>query len=175
MRNFLPETVVALAADCAVVYSLIEIRTPTPIFATNGHRKIEHAGEVYQVDTGLEKLPMITQEFSLSASSLSVSFSDVDNVLLAAAQNSNLYGAQLDIHIVALNTETDATLEVIPSVYRGYLDEVKPGDRKITFGFKNHMNKFTKTAGRRTNSPSQNRFYPDDKGFDKLTASTGSV
>ena len=175
MRNLLPETEAALEAGSAIIYSLVEIRTPTPILATNAHREIQYANETFKVDAGLGKLPTVTQEFSLSAGTMTLPFSDSDNAYLAMSQNPNIYNSQLDIHFVVLSLDDDSVLEVIPSVARGYLNDIKPGHYKIDFEFKNHMHKFSKTAGRRTNSPSQNRFYPDDKGFDILTDSVGAT
>jgi hypothetical protein len=175
MRNLLPATAAALEAGSAIIYSLVKINTPTPIFATDAHRKINHLGEVYRTDTGMGKLPNITQEFSLSAGTIALTFSDIDDAYLAMSQNDGIYNAQLDIHFAVLSTVDDSTLEVIPSVARGYLHQPDPMRKRMKFVFKNHMHKFSKTAGRRTNIASQNRFYPDDKGFENLSNAAGGI
>lgn len=175
MRSISSTAETALEADRASVFALVHIQTPTPILATNCHRQLEFNNQVFKTDTGLMNVPVITQEFSLSASSISLTFADSNDAYLALAMANNVLNAQLDIHIAILDPDTDELDYVIPSISRGYLNDTKPGIHQVTFEFKNHMHKFSKTAGRRTNSPSQNRFYPDDKGFDRLTASTGSV
>lgn len=175
MRNLLPETLAALEAGSVIVYSLVQINLPVPIFATDAHRSIGYDGEVYRAYVGMDKLPRITQEFSLSAGTIPLSFSDVDDVYLAMAQASDVYGAQLDIHFAVLNTENDSILQVIPSVARGYLHKLEPLRKKMKFVFKNHMHKFDKTAGRRTNSESQQRFFPNDMAFENVTRSAVGV
>jgi hypothetical protein len=169
MRNLLPATVAALEAGSAIIYSLVEIKTPTPIFATDAHRKITFGGEVYRTDTGMGKLPRITQEFSLSAGTLSLTFADTNDAYLAMSQLAGIYNAQLDIHFAVLSIDDDSVLEVIQSVARGYLHKPEPLKKQVRFVFKNHMFKFDKTAGRRTNSASQQRYYPDDMGFENIT------
>ncbi len=174
MRNLLPATEAALEAGSAIIYSLVEINTSTPIFATDAHRAVEYSGEVYRTDTGMGKPPKITQEFSLSAGTMALTFSDVNDAYLAMAQAGGVYNAQLDIHFVVLSTVDDSTLEVIPSVARGYLHKPEPLRKQVKFVFKNHMLKFDKTAGRRTNSASQQRLYPNDMGFENITRESGS-
>lgn len=175
MRHITSAASQSLESDKVSIFALVIIQTPTPIIATNCHREIEYNNETYSPNTGLLKLPVISQEFSLSASTVSLSLSDVSDSYLSMAMNSNLLNSQLDIHLAILNADTDELLQVIPSVYRGYLDDTNPGKHAVTFSFKNHMHKFTKTAGRKTNSPSQNRFFPADKGLDILTNATGAT
>lgn len=175
MRNLLPETQAALSAGSAIIYSLVEIRTPTPILATDAHRKIEYAGEIYRTDTGMGKLPRITQEFSLSAGTISLVFSDADDGYLASATHPNFYNSQLDIHFAVLSLDDDSVLQVIPSVARGYLHKPEPLRKQMKLVFKNHMFKFDKTAGRRTNSESQQRFFADDMAFENVTNAAAGV
>lgn len=174
MRDINNAATLSLESDRVSIFALVMIQTPIPILATNCHRELTYSNETYRTDTGLLKLPVINQEFSLSASTLSLNFSDASDNYLAMAMANNLLNAQLDIHLAILDADTDELIQVIPSVARGYLDDIKPGKHTVTFEFKNHMHKFTKTAGRRTNSPSQNRFYPDDHGFDVLTDEANS-
>jgi hypothetical protein len=175
MRSLPAQADAALDADRISVFALIHIQTPTPILATNCHRELEFNNEIFKTDTGLIKIPTITQEFSVSASSISLTFSDVDDGYLAMAMASNILNKQLDIHLAVLDPDTDELIDVIPSTYRGYLDDTKPGIKQVTFEFKNHMHKFDKTSGRRTNSASQNRFYPDDKCFENLSNAAGGI
>jgi hypothetical protein len=175
MRSIPAQTEALLNGDRASVFALIHIQTPTPILATNCHRELEFNNQVFKTDTGLMSVPVITQEFTVSASSISLTFSDANDAYLAMAMANNILNSQLDIHIAILDPDTDELDYVIPSIARGYLDDTKPGIHKVTFEFKNHMHKFSKTAGRRTNSPSQNRFYPNDQGFDILTNSAGAT
>ncbi len=169
MRSYPAPVDAAFNGERGSVFALVHINTPTPILATNCHRELGYNAEVFRTDTGLLKIPTITQEFSVSASTISLTFSDVDNSYLASAMAGNILNKQLDIHLAVLDPDTDDLLHVIPSIYRGYLDDTKPGKHQVTFEFKNHMHKLDKTAGRRTNSPSQNRFYPNDKAFENLT------
>jgi hypothetical protein len=175
MRSIPTQTDCLLNGDRATVFVLIHIKTPTPILATNCHRDLGFNDQVFKTDTGLLKVPFITQEFSVSASSVSITFSDSDDTYLAMALENNILHNQLDIHIAILDPETDELNHIIPSIYRGYLDDTKPGIHQVTFEFKNHMHKFSKAAGRRTNSASQNRFYPDDKGFEDLSNASGGI
>jgi hypothetical protein len=169
MRSIPIQTDSLLDGDRATVFALIHIKTPTPILATNCHRDLGFNDQVFKTDTGLLKVPLITQEFSVSASSVSITFSDFNDAYLAMALENNISYKQLDIHIAILNPETDEIDYIIPSIYRGYLDDTKPGIHQVTFEFKNHMHNFSKVAGRRTNSASQNRFYPSDQGFENIT------
>jgi hypothetical protein len=169
MRSNPPNVESLLAGDRASVFALIHIQTPTPILATNCHRDLEYNGQVFKTDTGLLKVPVITQEFIVSASSVSITFSDSNDAYLAMALANNILNKQLDIHIAIIDPETDELDYVIPSICRGYLDDTKPGIHQVTFEFKNHMHNFSKIAGRRTNSASQNRFYPSDKGLENIT------
>ena len=175
MRSIPQAALDILSGDVVPLFALINIQTPTPILATNCHRDIEHLGVNYSPDIGVIGIPQIKQEFSLSASSISLTFSDSTQELLSMAANSNIYDAQIDIHIAVLSPIDDSTVHVIESIYRGYLFEIKPGNHQLTLEFQNHMAKFDKTAGRRTNSVSQNRFYPNDKGFENLSNAAGGL
>lgn len=169
MRSIPSSADALLNGDRGSVFALIHIQTPTPILATNCHREIGFDSQVFRTDSGLLKVPVITQEFSVSASTISLTFSDVDDAYLAMAMASNILNKQLDIHLAVFDPDTDELDYVIPSIYRGYLNDTRPGIHQVTFEFKNHMHNFSKTAGRRTNSASQNRFYPNDKGLENIT------
>jgi len=173
MRNIPQAALDILAGECPAVFALIQLQTPTPICATNCHRIIEHNGISYRSDTGLQEFPAVNQEFTLNAAGVSLSFADDTQSLISMALNNDVFDSQLDIHIAILSPVDDSVVHVIESVYRGYLSEPQPTDHGITFTFKNHLAKFEKTAGRRTNSPSQQRFYPNDIGLDIITEVSG--
>ena len=167
MRNLLSATKTALAKGEVVFAALVELDLPTPIFATDYQRALSYDAKSFLTSTGLKDVPDIKQEFALSASSYSLVFNDDTSELLSMAANSDVHGAQLDIHVVIISTVDDSIIEVIPSVYRGYLENPVPLDNaRMKFEFKNHLSSFEKTAGRRTSSASQQRHYKDDRGFD---------
>ena len=120
-------------------------------------------------------MPDITQEFDLSSSTITLDFADADGSLTGHALNYGYIDKQIDIHICILDSASMSVLHVIPSVYRGYCDELKPSDGKVSFVFKNETHRFERTAGRRTNNASQHRFYPDDMVFNDITNMSGDI
>lgn len=173
MRNFPQAVTDALASGHVELRALVQLQLSTPIYACTG-QQITYAGNVYTPDSGLEDVPDISQDFVLSSSSMTLTFSDVTDTLLALAVSGGYSGAQLDIHIAVLNPADMSLLHVIPSVYRGYCEDLQPSETgKVAFSFANHMHRFDRTAGRRTNTSSQQRFFPADNGFEQVTQSSG--
>jgi hypothetical protein len=167
MRNLLPATKLALGKGEVVFSALVEIDFPTPIYATDYQRVLSYDSKSFLTSSGLKEVPDIKQEFALSASSYSLVFNDDTNELLSMVANNNVHGARLDVHLVIISADDDSIIQVVPSVYRGYLENPVPLDNsRIKFEFKNHLSKLEKTSGRRTNSASQQRHFEGDRGFD---------
>lgn len=166
MRNLLPVTKSALSKGEVVFAGLVEIDLPVPIFATDYQRALSYDAKSFLTNTGLNNVPDIKQEFALSASTYSLVFDDSSSELLSLVANNDVHGARLNIHIAIISAVDDSIVEVIPSVYRGYLENPVPLDNaRIKLEFKNHLGNFEKTAGRRTSSASQQRHYDGDRGF----------
>lgn len=174
MRNLPQAAIDALASDVVVLSALVQLDLPTPIYASTA-QVISWNGNTYRPDTGLISVPDITQDFNLSANSLTLTFADASEQILSSARQNGYADAQLDIHIAIINPADYSVLHVIPSVYRGYCEELQPSDTaKTSFTFKNHMHKFDRKAGRKTNTPSQQRYYEHDNTFDQITSASGN-
>lgn len=175
MRNLPSDAVAALQSDVVVMAALVQFDLSAPVYACT-LRDIAYGGNAYLCNTGLMSVPAIKQDFALSASSLSLRFADPGDVLLAQAHDHGYLDAVLNIHIALMDQTDHSIIHVIPSVYRGYCDDVAPSDDGITeFKFKNHMHKLQRVRGRKTNTASQQRYYPADNAFDQLTATSGDI
>lgn len=175
MRNLPPSAITALQADLVTIAALVQFQLPGGSVNSSTAQQVIYSGTTFRADTGLMDVPDISQDFALSASTINLKYADSDGALEAAALASGYFEARLDIHIAIFNSETLQLLHVIPSVYRGYCDDLQPGKGAVTFSFKNHATRFDRKKGRRTNDASQHRFYPGDPGFNRLTQSSGDV
>lgn len=175
MRNLPQIAIDALEKDVVMLVALVKFDLLNPVCATTHYAQIAWNGTVYSAETGLVDVPDITQEFDLSSSTLTLDFLDADGFLTGHAQNYGYIDKQMEIHVGILSVADLSVLHVIPSVYRGYCDELKPGDARVSFVFKNETHRFDRTAGRRTNNASQHRFYLDDMVFDDITNMSGDI
>jgi hypothetical protein len=173
MRELSSAAVSALASGTADIMPLVSINLSTPVYAST-MIDIGYNGVVYLQNTGLKSVPDITQDFVLSASSISIEFADPGNMIFGSAYYGGYHGARVDIHLAIINSDDYSLLHVINSIYRGYIDDVQPGTNgATTLTVKNHAYKFDRVAGRKTNTASQQRWYPADPTFDKITTTSG--
>lgn len=173
MRNLPSSAITALQADLVTIAALVQFQLPGGAVNSSTAQQVVYNGTTYRADTGVADVPDIVQDFNLSASTISLKYADADGLLESAAITGGYFDSQLDIHIAIFNSETLQLLHVIPSVYRGYCDDLQPGKSEVTFTFKNHAHRFDRKAGRKTNNASQHRYYPDDAGFNQITQSSG--
>ncbi len=171
MRN-LPEAVTQLLASGQVVLAvLIEFQLDQPLYISANGRYFEHSGKNY-IPGLVKNIPSIKSDFSLSANSMSLVFSDCDDELLGVMRNNGHYDKQIDIHLAIINPTDYSLAHVIPSIYRGYCHDMKPSENgSLSVVFKNHMHKFNRKSNRKTNTASQSRKYPNDHIFDELAGS----
>lgn len=175
MRNLPPEATQLLTGGRVVLGALLEWQLSQPVYWSSRAQVINYAGNDYLPGL-VQKIPAIKSDFSLSANSMTLTISDVESQLLAEMRSNGYHDSQLDIHLAILHPDTYAVAHVIPSIYRGYCHDIKPTESG-TLGvvFKNHMLKFDRVAGRKTNSANQQRYYPHDHVFDDLAGAAGEL
>jgi hypothetical protein len=128
----------------------------------------------YSANGFLQKMGSISESAGLTIGSLSLSLSGVNQTLISDVLNNGHIHRQITIKRAFINASTNALIESF-SIYSGRVESMDIVDTDktsmINFRVSNHWGDFARLAGRRTNSGSQNQFFPNDKGFDFITQS----
>ena len=153
---------------------LVKLEFDTTYYYTDFSSDIVDGGDTYSANGFLQKIGSISESASLTIGSLSLSLSGVNQTLISDVLNNGHIHRQITIKRAFINASTNALIESF-SIYSGRVEGMDIADNDktsmINFQVSNHWGDFARLAGRRTNSGSQNQFFPNDKGFDFITQS----
>ena len=131
-------------------------------------------GDTYSSNGFLLKIGSISESAGLTTGSLSVTLSGVNQSIISELLNYGHINKKVSVKRAFINSSTNALIESI-SIYSGRVESMDIVDSDKTsiiyLRIANHWADFRRMSGRRTNSNSQNQFFPNDKGFDFITQS----
>jgi len=156
----------------------VEISPVSESDATAGDREVTFTlpgvSEIYSANGFLQSMGNISESTKLTIGSLDLTLSGVNQTLISDLLNNGHIHRKVTIQRAFINPSTNALIEAF-SLYTGRIDSMEIVDSErtstINLSIANHWADFARMSGRRTNSGSQNQFFPDDKGFDFITQS----
>ena len=167
-----------LASTSFVMAHLVKLEFNTTYYYTDFSSDIVDGSEepfnTYSANGFLQNMGSISESAGLTIGSLSLSLSGVNQTLISDILNNGHIHRQITIKRAFINASTNALIESF-SIYSGRVEGMDIADNDktsmINFRVANHWGDFARLSGRRTNSGSQNQFFPNDKGFDFITQS----
>lgn len=158
-----------VAKESVHMFDLVELQFSTTVYLTNSYKDVAWNGNTY-LSTGLLSMSAVTEDTELSAGSINVTLSGVDQDNISTALTEDFINDRVLIYRGFFN---DATVIVDPVlIFDGRIDsfdmpeDVTSGTSNLIWSVLSHWADFEKIAGRRTNHNDQIRYYPNDKGFE---------
>ena len=186
MSRGLDANVVAiLNSNSFITCELIEFELTTPIYLTNAQFDIatdtatSGGTQTYIAQGSFMTYSGVREIDEVRVNNINISFSGATNTYINIALNDNYLHRSFRIYKTYLNP-TDMTELVDPvliydGVVVGASVEEGPQESVVTFQTANEFYDFERTAGRKTNDGSQQRFYPGDKGMVYSTISINDI
>ena len=186
MSRGLDANVVAiLNSNSFITCELIEFELTTPIYLTNAQFDIatdtatSGGTQTYIAQGSFMTYSGVREIDEVRVNNINISFSGATNTYINIALNDNYLHRSFRIYKTYLNP-TDMTELVEPvliydGVVVGASVEEGPQESVVTFQTANEFYDFERTAGRKTNDGSQQRFYPGDKGMVYSTISINDI
>ena len=167
-----PDTLARLKTDHQRAVLIKFDYTPTPVYLTNFATDITYAGNTYLSNGQLLGLGNFKQTIDLRVSSTKLTLDAVDPSLVAILRNNPQHGRVIEIYLAILNN--DYSIAGTPIIQQNMIIDGAPKitndptkgkafiQQKISSEFAN----WKQRGGRRTTPASQQRFFPNDTGFD---------
>lgn len=149
---------------------LLKIETNPDILLTSHYKTIEFNGEFYIANGDLLSVPTVTEDLKIRSNSLDFELTAVNQSYIAQFLTDPPTNAPLTLYLAFID---DAGL-IIPDpieVFTGLVDnfEIKEDvggqSSVLTLTAASVWIDFERVAGRKTNTASQNIFFPGDQGF----------
>lgn len=172
MRILHPDTLARLKVSHKRAVLVKFDYTPTPVYLTSFAVDISWAGNTYLSNGQLLGIGNVKQTIDIRVSNTTVELDAVDPSLVAILRNNPQHGRAVNIFIAILNDDYSVAGE--PIVIPGMIingapkitnDPVK-GKAVIKQKISSEFANWKQLAGRRTTPTSQQRFFPNDTGFD---------
>ena len=167
-----PDTLARLKTDHQRAVLIKFDYTPTPVYLTNFATDITYGGNTYLSNGQLLGLGDFKQTIDLRVSSTKLTLDAVDPSLVAILRNNPQHGRVIEIYLAILNN--DYSIAGTPIIQQNMIIDGAPKitndptkgkafiQQKISSEFAN----WKQRGGRRTTPASQQRFFPNDTGFD---------
>ena len=163
-----------LASGAFAMAHLVQLELNTTYNYTDYSTDIADGGTTYSANGFLHEIGSISENASMSIGSLELSLSGVNQTIISDVLNNGYIHRKVTIKRAFINSSTNSLIESF-SLYIGRVESMNITDTgttsKVQFSVANQWGDFARLAGRRTNSGSQNQFFPNDKGFDFITQS----
>lgn len=167
-------TINALASDSINLATIIKLDFPTPYYLTDYGQNISYGGNTYQASSHLLSIGDAKETGSIKVNSMNINFSAVEQTFVSLFLTSNYVNVPVILERVALDDNDAVIGDSIPFFYGRIVSfdiDDSGTESEISLEIASHWQDFDKVQNRKTNSKSQNFWYPDDKGF-QYAAST---
>ena len=146
--------------------ALVEIQFPTVQRLTNHYKDISHNSNTYSASGHLLKISAKAENSQINVANFSIQLSAVDNAFVSIALNNVISNDEVTVDIGFI--DSDETLIDTFNYDKGFINNFSIDTKTgiLTLNCTSHFGDFSRTAGRKTNEGSQQRFYPNDKGFE---------
>jgi len=163
------DTITALSSDNIYLATLIQLDFPTPIYITDYGKSLTHESQLYVSSSYLIDVGGAKETGGVKVNSMNLKFNSVGSVYSSLVLSNSYINTKVTIQRVCLDAN-DAVIGEPITYFEGRVIGFEMTDNnsesQITLEIASHWSDFDKIQNRRTNSSSQNFYYPDDKGFD---------
>lgn len=145
---------------------LLEIGFSTVQRLTNHYKDISHNSNTYTASGHLLKISTKSESSEIDVSNFQIELSAVDNTFTALALNNNISNDEVTIDIGFLNS-SDAMIDTF-NFDKGFIESFSiDTDRGLlVLNCTSHFGDFSRVAGRKTNTGSQQTYFSTDEGMD---------
>lgn len=162
-------TINALASDSLRLATLIKLDFPTPRYLTDYGQNISYGGNNYQASSHILSIGDAQETGGVKVNSMDITFSAVEQTFVSLFLTSNHINVRVLIERAVLDDNDDVIGDPI-AFFDGRIVsfdiEDSGNDSEIIVEIASHWQDFDKVQNRKTNSKSQNFWFPDDKGFE---------
>ncbi|MFT6586093.1 MAG: hypothetical protein ACJAUY_000674 [Cognaticolwellia sp.] len=172
MKIINPDTLARLKVDHKRA-TLISLEfTPFPVYLTNTPFNIVYNGNTYLANGQFLQMGSLSQTLDIRVGSTSIVFDATDPSFVAILRGQSQNSRKVNISLAILNDDYTVAGDVIV-MQRMIIDgaakvEDNPSQGKATITQKisSDFANWSQKAGRRTTPASQQRYFPNDTGFD---------
>ena len=146
--------------------ALVEIGFPTVQRLTNHYKDIVHNANTYSAGGHLLKISAKAENSQINVANFSIQLSAVDSAFVSIVLNNVVNNDQVTVDMGFLDS-SDALIDTF-TYEIGFIDSFRIDTEKgrIVLNCTSHFADFSRTAGRKTNNGSQQRFFSTDVGFE---------
>jgi len=150
---------------------MVSIELETPIYLTDHYKDIDFDGETYDSSSHLEPIKNIKQAGINKNPQATINLSGVDQTYYSLFLNNNYVNRLVTIYIAFLDANDDVIDDPL-EMYSGSVvditltDDPFKGKAKVDMILGGPFDDFARSAGRRTNTESQKKFFPTDLGLE---------
>lgn len=111
----------------------------------------------------------VKETASIKSNKITFTMSGVDQAYISAMMSQNNINNTFDVYRATIDANGSiigAPFMVYSGIIVGYAISDSDTSSEIALDIASHWTDFEKTSGRKTNSASQNRYFPDDRGME---------
>lgn len=145
---------------------LVEILFPTPQRLTNHYKDITHNSNTYSSSGHLLSIGGKAEKSELDVGNFQIELSAVDSAFVSIVLNNVVSNDEVTIDIGLLDS-SDALIDTF-NYDKGFIESfsIDTNTGKLILSCTSHFADFSRVAGRKTNSGSQQIFYSTDLGME---------
>ena len=145
---------------------LLEILFPTPQRLTNHYKDITHNSNTYSASSHFLSITNKAENAELDVSNFTVELSAVDSAFTSIVLNNNVSNDEVNIDIAFLDS-TDAIIDTF-NYNKGFIESFGIDTKNGALGLNctSHFADFSRVAGRKTNTGSQQVYFSTDEGME---------
>jgi hypothetical protein len=145
---------------------LVEILFPTPQRLTNHYKDITHNSNTYSSSGHLLSIGGKAEKSELDVGNFQIELSAVDSAFVSIVLNNVVSNDEVTIDIGLLDSN-DALIDTF-NYDKGFIESfsIDTNTGKLILSCTSHFADFSRVAGRKTNSGSQQIFYSTDLGME---------
>ncbi len=169
-RNLPTAVKTALAGDSFRLAGLMEFDFSTPVKITDyGANITDPTLGTFNASSHVLQFGSITETSALKGNTFQIELSAVDQAYVSILLGSNQIGRRFKAWRAILDSNNaiiGSPFMVFDGIIVGFSIADSERASKLTVEVASHWTDFEKTSGRKTNSNSQNAFFPNDRGMD---------
>ena len=145
---------------------LVEILFPTPQRLTNHYKDITHNSNTYLASSHLLSVSGNTESTEVNVSSFQIELSAVESSFVSIVLNNVVSNDEVTVDVGFLDS-SDALIDTF-NFNKGFIDSYSIDTEKgrLVLNCTSHFSDFSRVAGSKTNTGSQQIFFPNDRGMD---------
>lgn len=145
---------------------LVEILFPTPQRLTNHYKDITHNSNTYSASSHLLSVSGNNESSEINVSNFQIELSAVESAFVSIVLNNVVSNDEVTVDVGFLDSN-DALIDTF-TFNKGFIDSYSIDTEKgrLVLNCTSHFADFSRVAGRKTNTGSQQIFFSTDKGME---------